>query len=600
LLFGCSKEASQEAQATDSTQKGEAHAKAPGPGVAVFAPPSGSFGDLKKLPTETQVAFSEAAAVSEPFAKAPSWEREAILKVALPAISRLADANKRTQQTDGVEDASVLARLDYRFGSLNLLPEFASILPLPQVLAEEKSKRTLKVSVPDPGGLPEMEAPSASGDTPLKTTRPGPDRVIETGQRAGQAIAEASRAMHLEGALARELETLLRDVLAAGEKWTNTVALKSSDPLQTRTAKVAMSAAFGDLLGKIVARNGSYFLGVKRPGGPLELWEFKQPITLGIERKEPDASTRLNTGIQLIATVHFNPDYQGTYRRYANGFFGTWKEFPKLESIKITKAESWIVETQSERPRFFRPSSQELETILARSDTTGIIGRSEAALDSSDADPGRSVFEAYGALGETDALRKHTKKALEGSPEAAVVRQAISGLVNLLCLENPRVASDFLQAKLFTYYKGYKSLPENAEMIKLPVPAWRSAKHPYGENPGSKAVETLKEAFRKLLEAEPENRDAHFDLALLDMLTGPTNYPEAVESLTEAIKPGGEASSKRDFARVIANTPTFLPLSVQQGAVDSAFIRLLGLCRSSEDSYRAKVGDAALYFSLGY
>lgn len=600
LLLGCSKQATQEANAAQPTQPG-GQAKQPAPGVAVFAPGGASFGDLKKLPTETQAALNEAAELSEPFAKAPPWEREGILKKALPAISRLADINTKTKG-EGLEDASILARLDYRFSAIQFLSEFSSVLPLPQAFAEDKSKRLLKVSIPDPGGLPETEAPSVSGDS-LKATRPGPDRVIESGQAVGQALAGITRAMHLEGVFARELEVLLRDVLAAGQAWTNAVKLKTSDSIETRTAKVSLSAAFGDLLGRIVTRNGSFFIGVKRPGGPLEVWEFKQPITLGIERTVTDTTTRLNTGIQLIATVHFNPYYEGTYRRFANGFFGTWKPFPKLEPVRVTKTDKWIVETQADRPKFFRPSSQELDVVLARSDTTAIIGRAEAALDSpdaADAEPGRSVFEAYGALGETDSLLKLTEKILEGEPEAATVKQAILGLANLLSFENPRVASDFFQAKLFTYYKGYPRLPENAEMIRLPVPGWRSAKHPYGENPAPKVVAAMKQAYRRLAKVEPENRDACFDLALLDMLTGPADYKEAVESLITAVKPGGEASSRRDFARLIASSPSFIPLSVQQGAVDTAFIGLLRLAGSSEDAYRAKVGDAALYFSLGY
>jgi hypothetical protein len=174
------------------------------------------------------------------------------------------------------------------------------------------------------------------------------------------------------------------------------------------------------------------------------------------------------------------------------------------------------------------------------------------------------------------------------------------GLSNLLAVEKPKLASDLFRGRLFDFYRSYGRLPENAEMVTLSVPTRGNVKHPYGEKTSSDVIEALKQALSALTKAEPQNRDAHFDFALVSMLGESRGYGDAVNALKEALGRGDAPDSKRDLPRLVSNSLSFVPLFVHQITSQSDFLLVLERAGSTEEAYRRRVGEAPQYFSYGY
>lgn len=600
FVLGCSKVPSVEAQTSAASNAQQAKAEK----IAVFEPSSSVKSSGIKSP-QVDEAYTTAANACVSYSQSLPYERASILKNAIPALQRLAAANRAAhEQNPNAEDAAILARVDYKFSGLGNLPELNQVLPILSGPTESKSKVSKKFSVKDPGGLTERAAPSAGDGSPLRVTRTGPDSLLDAGANAGDAIGEGSRAMHLDGIMAHEVERLLGAVMKAGDAWTNVLQLQKADSLETRAAKLTVQSAFGDFLGKIIVQDGSFFLGVKQPGSPLEIWEFKQPITIGVEREEPDAETRLNTGIQLIAVVAFNPNQKpGTFRRFANGYWGTWKTFPKLGAIRVTKADNWVVEFSavSQSPQYWRLSPRQIEMARARSETTRIIGRAEAGLsDDSPVENGQSLLEAYGAIGDVDGATKFATGLFQKENlEPAALKQAIAGLANLLTKQNSKMASDWFNARMFDYFKSYDSFPED-KSAKILYPKRGDEMHLYGRPFPSATVELLKQAYRQLIKAEPDNFDARFDFALLCMLGNKRDLQEADDNLNAVFKAKGKSLAGRDFVKLVTDSPCFIPLRAEQSPAESDFESILADLGSSDSAYFNKFSTGVLYFTAGY
>jgi len=606
LLAGCGKSGSEQAHAAErSESQPTAPSSVPKPAVVELSKAEPI--QKEKMPTDLAAAYASAAEACAPYGKAMPYERAKIFSSALPLIQQLANLNEQYQQQNPrTEDASLLLRLDHRFSELWLRKEIQAAFHSTPNKVDSQTTSLNKYTEKDPGGLTEREAPDAGTDAPIGVDRIGPDGVIKAGGAVGEAAAEAARAMHLDGVMTHEVERLLKAAIAKGDDWQQTLELQVSDSLETRAAKLAVRSAFGDLLGKIVAFKGSYFLGVQPTGRGAEVWEFKQPITLGVKRQEPDAKMRLNTGVQLIALLEYNPNYQGLFRRYANGWWGTWKDFPKLGAIRITKANNWTVELSptEERPHFWRITTKELELVLARSDTTKIIGQAEAAMtdDSVTEEDGGTLLEAYGALGNVQEAHKCAGLLFRHeSLTAPVAKQAAAGLANLLSLENPAIGADFFEAKLFDFYQSYKEFPENGEMIQLKVPKQGTDKHPYGREQPTGTVKELMNAYRALLKSEPENLDAQFDLALLFMLGERETRRDALDCLEAAAKSSGPSpESGRNLRKLITDSPSFFLLRAEHGQSEDTFNGILKSLGSSSVQYGRKFSKAVQYYNSGY
>jgi len=264
LLFaGCSKAQTTQAQ-TKEAQAENAFFK---PATARPTESAPATGDLK-------AAYEAAANAFAPYSQSLPYERRAIFKNALPLVTKLAAQNSAAAGKTA-QDFSILARLDFRFQAATADPAFQSAFPLLSGSEETKFKPATKFSVQDPGGL-SPEQPSAedeaSGDS-LKISKGGPDAVAEALSGTGTGIGIVAKNLHLDGVTTKEVDRLLKVALAAGDGWSNKLALQTSDRLETRTAKLAVLASFGDLLGKIVLQNGSFFFGVKDPATKrLEIW----------------------------------------------------------------------------------------------------------------------------------------------------------------------------------------------------------------------------------------------------------------------------------------------------------------------------------------
>jgi hypothetical protein len=214
-----------------------------------------------------------------------------------------------------------------------------------------------------------------------------------------------------------------------------------------------------------------------------ENWTLREPISLSVESAPISSQLRENTGIQAMANLHYN---SGLCRRFVGGWWSTWRPFPDLGTIKITKTEKWVVEYSSPslRPLFWKLTAEELKTAVSRASTSRITGRFESGVseaDGTDPENGESVLEAYGSLGDLEGATRYAEQILKQDKiSAKASRQAIAGLANLLAQTHPKAASDFFDGQLFGYFKTYKPAPENLEMLKLPNPKRDTPEHPYG------------------------------------------------------------------------------------------------------------------------
>lgn len=599
LLFaGCSKAEKTQAQ----TRGKEAQTES-----AVFKPTTAKPAESTPAPADLKATYEAAASAFTSFSQSLPYERKAIFKSAMPLVAKLAAENSALIGKSS-QDFSVLARLDYRFQGAMFDPVFQSTFPVLSGPEDSKSKSVKKFSVEDPGGLPPQQSnpdEEASGDA-LKVSRAGPDAVAEALANTGTGIGIAGKNLHLDGVTTKEVERLLKEALAAGNAWSNKLTLQSADRLETRTAKLAVLASFGDLLGKIVLQNGSFYLGVKDPATKqLEIWEFKNPISLNIERVPVGSRLRENTGIQAIANLHYNaqtPDM--AYRRFACGWWSTWRPFPDLGTIKITKTEKWVVEysTPSVRPLFWKLTAEELKIAASRSQTAHITGKFESGVneaDDSETENGESVLEAYGALGDLEGATRYTEQIQkQDKTSAKAARQAIAGLANFLAQTNPKEASDLFDGQLFGYFSTYKTAPENIEMLKLPNPKRGTVEHPYGK--ASPAVELMKSFYQKLMVAEPGNSDAAYDFALLCMVGTQDDYKAAVDALESILTSKGSSASGRDFAKLISGSYSFVGLDTGSDSYRDPFHRLLKSCGSNSDSYYRRFESPIHYFQFGY
>ena len=563
----------------------------------------------EKMPETIAAAYSEAAEACGPFCKAMPYERAKILDSAIPLLRKLVTANDQSQrQNSKAQDAVQLLTLDYRFSELWNQKEIQAVIRSASNSLTAPSMQLAKTSVKDPGGLPQPEAPQNPPEgQPLVVGRISPDAVVAFAGLLGEAAAAKVRAMHLDAVMTSEAQRLLGLALPKGDSWQEVLELKSADTLETRAAKVAVRASFGDLFGKIVAFRGSYFLKVEPNGRAPEIWEFKGGIALGLEREEPDIRTKLNTGVQLIVPMKY---YAGNFfRRYANGWWSSWGDFEPLGDIKILKADNWTIEPPQGvvRPRFLRPSAQELELSLSRSDSTKLVGQAEAALTNSlgrelSEEDASTLLVVYTAHGNAAGAHQCAQLLLGHQPRAAAAaKQAAAALANLLATENPAIAADLFRAKLFDYYQPYKEFPENGEMIKLPTPKRDTAKHPYGTNSIVETAEELKRAYRAVLEQEPQNLDAQFDLALLCMLGENASRGDALDCLRAAVKSDGPSpDSGREFRKIITGSPSFFLLRVQHGSTENQFRGLLRSLGSSDVQYGAKFSKHVQYYNSGY
>jgi hypothetical protein len=563
----------------------------------------------EKIPDDVAALYSEAAEACGSYSKALPYERSKILDTAVPLVQKLVTASEQSQrQNPRAQNAFQLFELDYHFSELWNQKEIQAALG---TNSRALGRPVLaKTTVKDPGGLAEQETPPAAAPgQPVAISSFGPDALIAGGRALGEHAGNMARALHLDGVMTKEAQRLLTLAVSKGDGWRQTLDLVSADKLETRAAKVALRAAFGDLLGNIVAFRGSYFLGVSQDGQAPQVWEFKQPITLGLERHEPDIRTKLNTGIQLIVLLTYNPEGpHGFFRRYANGWWGSWTNFPKLADIKITKGDNWTIELPKgfEHPTFSRPSLQELELVLSRSDSTKLVGVAEAALNENTGDLSEedalTLLVVYGAHGDLKAAHKVARLLLQRpSLTAGSAKQTAAALANVLAFENPAIAADFFRAKFFDYYQAYKEFPENGEMVQLPVPKRGTAKHPYGTNSIVETAEELKLAYRAILEQEPQNLDAQFDLALLYMLGDSASRGEVLDSLRAVAKSKTPSpDSGRDFRNLITGSPSFFLLRAEHTPAENEFRSLLRSLGSSDVQYGSRFAKQVEYYNSGY
>ena len=591
LLAGCSKAQTTQAQAKEAQAEN-----------AIFKPAAARPAESSRAPGDLSAAYEAAANAFASYSQSLPYERRGIFKSALPLVTKLADQNSASGKSS--QDFSVLARLDFRFQAVTADPAFQSVFPILSGPDDTNFKPVTKFPVAEPDGVsPEQTSPedTASGDA-LRVSKNGPDAVAEALESTGTVIGIGGKNLHLDGVTTKEVDRLLKETLAAGNAWSNKLTLQKSDRLATRMAKLAVLASFGDLLGKIVLENGSFYLGVKNPATKqLEIWEFKEPISLSVERVPVSSRLREDTGIQAMANLHYNSTL---YRRFVGGWWSTWRPFPNLGTIKITKTEKWVVEYSSPtvRPLFWKLTTEELKIAASRSSTARITGKFESGVsEADDADPenGESVLEAYGPLGDLEGAKRYAEQLLKQDKiSAKASRQAIAGLANLLAQTHPKEASDFFDGQLFGYFKTYKPAPENAEMLKLPFPKRDTPEHPYGTT--APEVELMKSFYRKLIAAEPGNADANYDFALLCMLGTSRDYKDATDALETALAAKNSHASGRDFAALVSGSCSFVGLDTGTDSYKDHFRRLLKSSGSNSDSYYGRFQSPIRYFQLGY
>lgn len=566
-------------------------------GPAIFNPKIAEPAKYEKMSGVAAAAYQAAAEAAAPYATAAAYDRQAIFLRALPLISRVIDGGGQNQQ-----HLATLIRLDPRFRNLSLRKEVQDKLPSAAIANNDSTPDD--TPIPAPGLTNEApDFPAASGP-PVTANHVGPETVINAAKQIGSGVADIKEQMDIGNRLQREVERLANQATSENEDWQKVFELSKDDSLETQAAKVGLKIGFTDFLGQIILYKGGYFLGVEAPDGRIEVWEFSQPVAIATSHKDIDELTRLNTGLSLDAEMNFSVAGNGLFRCYANGWWGSWSAFPSIEVLEIKKSDNWTVRhTGPSLPlsgKCFRLSADELDAALSRTDTTRIVGAAEQAFGqryNARVNSGEllSLAEAYVALGKKDDASQCIDQLLQqGSLTASDTKRATAVSSDLLFLANPSMGAAFFESVLFgkATHK-----PSFLDTYTYGVP-----EHPLDSGHGAvprKEIAQMAAVYESLVEADPGNSDALFDLSLVYILSGDTeeNRHKALQTLEKALKAAANQppSSGRDLKKLVTQTPTFCPLMMNNDTMDS-FDRVLQQCGGSSYFYRGDFGHAELRY----
>jgi len=574
-LVGCKKQDENHLDAPAS-QNSPTVPSADEPKPAAFNPLNSEPVRASELQGDLASAYGAAAAISSPYIHSLAYEQQGILTRAIPSIEQMLKLNAdNLRRSPKSQSASTLMKLDARFAGVALRQEIKKLIaensPAPQPPVSP-----LQFQIDDPGGIEQRETPSVSG-APAQATRVSPEAVVRGVNEYGNMMAAGFRNNNLDLVLQKETERLLQMALSKGANYEELFQLAKADSLETRAAKIALKSGFQDFLGQIVAYKGSFFLGMECNDGRVLIWEFKQPISISASRSEPDERTRLNMGVEMTATIAFGTENSADslQRCYSGGWWTSWTTFPDIAPIKITKTGRWTVDrsyTFHDR-RCFRLSVPEIEMALSNSDTTKLVAQAEAQVkdpwpQNYPADSLLTLLECAAAHGDIKSANTWgddlTHK--ENLP-VSIARPAAGILSDVFYQRSPKMAGDFYKSVLFDTggRRGSGRTPQNRDMwTYMDQPKTKPAPPP--PFPDAE-ISQLAAAYAVVTQAETNNADAHFDLALICALRGYRGLNTQVlercaEALQAAIRLSEQKTpeSKRDFRTLAANYPTFLPL----------------------------------------
>ena len=569
--------------------------------------------------TALQNAFDAAAQTCAPYQTAMPYERERILKNALPQIqSALTLYKAEAQREPNLENINKLIHADSRFSGLVFQPVFQAVLAAALVKNDEDSSIREITTVKDVGENSTPDEPKFQNGPAASVSHVSPGSVVNGVASIGTQLANGTDAVQANAEMAREAVRIVDLIEKKGNADSSVFAFKANDSPNVRAAKVGIKVVYDDFLSKVVFYKDGLFVGVIQTGGEIQIWEFKQPFAIGASREEPDTKTRLNMGVELTADFTISSDADDPlFREYENGFWGTWQKPPALNSVHLIKAGDWTIERKP--PDGFRGfsllSAEQIDAALKRTDTTRLIGKAEQAslhggtLSAADL---ATLTQSYSARGEVAKAIECAQQLSQMQFSASDAKLIASSLSELLCRVNPTIGLGFYQHSLFDYYASYKNLDFIPDFSLMGVSKRGTDEHPYKQAP-FEVLNPLISAYEKITQEETENLDAKFDLALLLALSASarTDIIKANDDLKLAANNLGSTIAKsprqtstvsgRNFSQILNDTPCFVPLA---GSLDTdlktQFEAILKLSGSSTLRYSRKFSKAISYYNEGY
>lgn len=298
------------------------------------------------------------------------------------ALDNALTLNEKLRRADPtLRNFFAIAGLDHDFNGVRREESFQAVIKAHRT-NDAGEAFSQNIVIKDPGGIPDPAPPKASSKPPVGVDPRAPDAA----QAVVEALAQMGAAMvldaHKNDALYREMARLLQSGLTE-QNVRAKLALQLADSIETRAAKVALLASLPDCLQKITKYKDSFFLGLERENGLIEVLEFKNGVTIRVDKKSVDTARQLNTGITHEYTVSFYSDSgSGLCRHFTGGWWGPWGEFPSLEEITIEKAGDWTIKRKPKEwlygfqlYRYRKLTKSELDYALAQSESTRIIAK---------------------------------------------------------------------------------------------------------------------------------------------------------------------------------------------------------------------------------